>query len=84
MTINNLLPGLFDTDRIRSTMNAMAAKTGKSMDEMMDARKGSIPARRLGQADEFGAICAMLCSVQASYLTGQNILLDGGAFGGTL
>ncbi len=84
VTINNLLPGLFDTDRIRSTMNAMAAKTGKSMDEMMNARKGSIPARRLGQADEFGAVCAMLCSVQAAYLTGQNILLDGGAFGGTL
>jgi 3-oxoacyl-[acyl-carrier protein] reductase len=84
VTINNLLPGLFDTDRIRSSMGGAAAKAGKSLDEVVEARRGAIPARRLGHPDEFGAMCAMLCSAQAGYLTGQNILLDGGAFGGTL
>lgn len=84
VTINNILPGLFDTDRIRTSMGAAASKAGKSLDDVVDARRASIPTRRLGQPDELGAICAMLCSAQASYLTGQNILLDGGAFGGTL
>ncbi|MEO5770726.1 MAG: SDR family oxidoreductase, partial [Burkholderiaceae bacterium] len=83
VTINNLLPGFFDTDRIRSTMAAAASKSGKSLDEMLDVRRGSIPARRLGTAQEFGAACAFLCSAQAAYITGQNWLLDGGAFPGT-
>ena len=83
VTINNLLPGFFDTDRIRSTMAAAASKSGKSLDAMLDVRRGSIPARRLGTAQEFGAACAFLCSAQASYITGQNWLLDGGAFPGT-
>ena len=84
VTINNLLPGWFDTDRIRSTMQAAAAKSGQSVDAMIDKRRAGIPAQRMGRADEFGAFCAFLCSAQAAYLTGQNILLDGGAFRGTL
>jgi 3-oxoacyl-[acyl-carrier protein] reductase len=84
VTINNLLPGLFDTDRIRSAMSAAASKAGKTLDEAVAARVTTVPARRLGNADEFGAMCVMLCSAQSAYLTGQNILLDGGAFGGTL
>jgi 3-oxoacyl-[acyl-carrier protein] reductase len=83
VTINNLLPGFFDTDRIRSTMAATAAKSGKSIDEVLDVRRASIPARRLGTAEEFGAACAFLCSAQAAYITGQNWLLDGGGYPGT-
>jgi 3-oxoacyl-[acyl-carrier protein] reductase len=83
VTINNLLPGVFDTDRIRTTTRAQAQKAGKSEDELIAARLASVPAGRLGTPDEFGAICAFLCSAHASYLTGQNILLDGGAFPGT-
>ena len=83
VTINNLLPGFFDTDRIRNTMAAAAAKSGKTIDEMLDVRRATIPARRLGSAEEFGAACAFLCSTQAGYSTGQNWLLDGGGFPGT-
>ncbi len=83
VTINNLLPGFFDTDRIRATLAATAAKSGKSIDEVVDARRATIPARRLGTAPEFGAACAFLCSQQAAYITGQNWLLDGGGFPGT-
>ncbi len=83
VTINNLLPGFFDTDRIRTTMAAAAAKTGKPVDELLDARRAGIPARRLGTSDEFGAACAFLCSVHGSYITGQNWLLDGGGYPGT-
>ena len=83
VTINNLLPGFFDTDRIRTTMAAAAGKSGKSLDEILDVRRGTIPARRLGTAEEFGAACAFLCSVHASYITGQNWLLDGGGYPGT-
>jgi 3-oxoacyl-[acyl-carrier protein] reductase len=83
VTINNLLPGFFDTDRIRTTMANAAAKSGKSIDEMLDTRRATIPARRLGTAEEFGAACAFLCSMHGSYITGQNWLLDGGGFPGT-
>jgi 3-oxoacyl-[acyl-carrier protein] reductase len=83
VTINNLLPGVFDTDRIRATMEGAVKKTGKSMDELLAARKAGIPAARFGTPEEFGAICAFICSAQAAYLTGQNILLDGGAYPGT-
>ena len=83
VTINNLLPGFFDTDRIRATMTAAAAKTGRSLDEVLDVRRASIPARRLGTAEEFGAACAFLCSAHAAYITGQNWLLDGGGYPGT-
>jgi 3-oxoacyl-[acyl-carrier protein] reductase len=83
VTINGLLPGAFDTDRLRGTMQGAAAKTGQPLDAVMAKRAAAIPAQRFGTADEFGAICAFLCSVQAGYLTGQNILLDGGAYPGT-
>ncbi|MGM9480866.1 SDR family oxidoreductase [Roseateles sp. NT4] len=83
VTINNLLPGAFDTDRLKKTMAAGAAKTGASVDEVAAKRRSTIPAQRFGTAAEFGALCAMLCSAQAGYLTGQNILLDGGNYPGT-
>jgi 3-oxoacyl-[acyl-carrier protein] reductase len=83
VTINNLLPGSFDTDRIKATMEGAAKKTGKSVDEVRQMRLKTIPAQRLGTPDEFGTACAFLCSAQASYLTGQNVLLDGGAYPGT-
>jgi len=83
VTINNLLPGFFDTDRIRTTMANAAAKSGKTIDEMLDSRRAAIPARRLGTAEEFGAACAFLCSVHGGYITGQNWLLDGGGYPGT-
>jgi 3-oxoacyl-[acyl-carrier protein] reductase len=83
VTINNLLPGAFDTDRLKKTFAAGAAKSGVSMDELAAKRRAAIPAQRFGTAAEFGAICAMLCSVHAGYLTGQNILLDGGSYPGT-
>ena len=83
VTINNLLPGAFDTDRLKSTMVGAAQKTGQSVDAVAEARKKTIPAQRFGTAEEFGAICAFLCSRQAGYITGQNVLADGGAYPGT-
>jgi 3-oxoacyl-[acyl-carrier protein] reductase len=83
VTINGLLPGAFATDRLRTTMRAGAAKSGQDPDAVMKAREQAIPARRFGTAEEFGAVCAFICSVQAGYLTGQNVLLDGGAYPGT-
>ena len=83
VTINNLLPGAFDTDRIRSMAVATAQKTGQSGDETVAARAAGPPARRLGTAAEFGAACAFLCSAHAGYITGQNVLMDGGNYPGT-
>lgn len=83
VTLNNLLPGKFDTDRLQGTLAGAASKTGKSLDEVRAAQLAQIPARRFGTPAEFGAICAFLCSVQAGYINGQNILPDGGAFPGT-
>jgi 3-oxoacyl-[acyl-carrier protein] reductase len=83
VTINNLLPGSFDTDRIRTTLEGSAKKTGKTVEEVRAARLKTIPAGRLGTPDEFGTACAFLCSAQASYITGQNFLIDGGAYPGT-
>jgi 3-oxoacyl-[acyl-carrier protein] reductase len=83
VTINNLLPGAFDTDRLRVTMQGAASKTGQSVEQVAAARARGIPAQRFGSADEFGALCAFLCSAQAGYLTGQNLLIDGGAYPGT-
>ena len=83
VTINGLLPGAFDTDRLRGTMQGAAAKTGQPLEAVMAKRAASIPAQRFGTAGEFGAVCAFICSVHAAYLTGQNILLDGGAYPGT-
>jgi 3-oxoacyl-[acyl-carrier protein] reductase len=83
VTINNLLPGPFDTDRLRATMVGLAQKSGRTVDEVMDERKALNPTRRYGTPAEFGAACAWICSAQAGYLNGQNILLDGGAYPGT-
>ncbi len=83
VTINNLLPGKFATDRLQGTMQAAANKTGKSIDEVAEASMKQIPARRFGNAQEFGAICAFLCSQHAGYMTGQNILPDGGLYPGS-
>jgi len=84
VTINNLLPGPFDTDRLRQTMAGAAKAAGKTVDEIAAARAGANPAGRFGRPDEFGHACAFLCSAQAGFITGQNLLLDGGAFPGTL
>jgi 3-oxoacyl-[acyl-carrier protein] reductase len=83
VTINNLLPGAFDTDRLRATMEGTSKKTGQTMDAVADARRKAIPAERFGDAQEFGAACAFLCSAHAGYITGQNVLIDGGAYPGT-
>ena len=83
VTINGVLPGAFDTDRLRTTLRAGAVKAGLDPETAHKAREQSIPARRFGNPTEFGAVCAFLCSAQAGYLTGQNILLDGGAYPGT-
>ncbi len=83
VTINNLLPGAFDTDRLRATQAVAAAKLGKGIEEVVATRRQAIAARRFGTAEEFGEVCAFLCSAQAAYMTGQNILLDGGAYPGT-
>lgn len=83
VTINALLPGPFETDRLRTTMAGAAAKAGKPIEALMDERRALNPTRRFGTPAEFGAACAFLCSVHAGYITGQNILLDGGAYPGT-
>ena len=83
VTVNNLLPGAFDTDRLRVTMAGAAQKSGLTMEAALDARARAIPAKRFGSSQEFGAICAFLCSQHAGYITGQNILADGGTYPGT-
>jgi len=83
VTINNLLPGKFDTDRLQGTIAGAASKAGKTVDEVRAAQMAQVPARRFGTPDEFGAICAFLCSRHAGYLNGQNILPDGGLYPGT-
>ena len=83
VTINNLLPGPFDTDRLRGTMKTRAARAGRSFEEEYAAGAKAHPAGRFGTAEEFGMMCAFLCSVHAGYMTGQNILMDGGQYPGT-
>lgn len=83
VTINNILPGMFDTDRLKSGLTKMAAMKGLSVEEMAKARRADVPAGRFGEADEFGRLCAFLASAHAGYITGQNILIDGGAFRGS-
>lgn len=83
VTINNLLPGPFETDRLRTTAAGAAKASGKSVDEVLAARRAGNPAGRFGDPAEFGAACAFLCSQHAGFITGQNWLMDGGAFAGT-
>lgn len=83
VTINNLLPGTFDTDRLKSNLAALAKNSSKGVGEVTEEIRSANPAKRFGHPDEFGATCAFLCSSQAGYITGQNILVDGGAYPGT-
>jgi 3-oxoacyl-[acyl-carrier protein] reductase len=83
VTINSILPGSFDTDRLKQGFRANAAKAGVTPEELADRRKLMVPAQRFGNAAEFGELCAYLCSLQAGYITGQNLLIDGGAYPGT-
>ena len=83
VTINNLMPGPFDTDRLRAPSAAAAKAQGIPVEELLARRRKANPTQRFGNADEFGAVCAFICSVHAGYLTGQNVLLDGGAYPGT-
>ena len=82
VTINFMLPGTFDTDRLRSNIEITAKKRGIPVEQAEAERIAIVPAKRIGQPDEFGATCAFLCSAQAGYITGQNLLIDGGAFPG--
>jgi 3-oxoacyl-[acyl-carrier protein] reductase len=83
VTINNILPGKFDTDRIRSNVEVTAQKMGKTVAEIRALQQAQVPAGRYGTPQEFGSLCAYICSLQASYITGQNFLTDGGAYPGT-
>jgi 3-oxoacyl-[acyl-carrier protein] reductase len=82
VTINNLLPGVFATARQQATVAAAASSRGISFDEAMKQKVGAIPAGRMGEPEEFGDMCAWLCSARSGYLTGQNLLLDGGLYPG--
>ncbi len=82
VTINNLLPGQFDTDRLRSNLSKTAETKGKSIAQVAADHIAGIPARRFGDPAEFGAACAFLCSSQAGFIVGQNLLIDGGKFPG--
>jgi 3-oxoacyl-[acyl-carrier protein] reductase len=83
VTINNLLPGRFMTDRLRSNFITQAKNANTSEEKMQDVSRNQIPARRFGVPEEFGQACAFLCSAQAGYVTGQNFLIDGGLYAGT-
>ncbi len=83
VTINNLRPGPFDTERMRSNVRVKAEKSGQTFEQAFAARRDNNPAGRYGDPAEFGDACAYLCSAQAGYITGQNILLDGGDYPGT-
>ena len=83
VTINSLLPGPFETDRLRANMAFNAQKVGKTAEAVIAERKAANPAGRFGTIEEFGAACAFLCSAHAGFITGQNWLLDGGVYPGT-
>jgi 3-oxoacyl-[acyl-carrier protein] reductase len=83
VTINFILPGAFETDRLRSSLAANAKKQGVAYEAAAQQRMNTIPAKRFGQPDEIGALCAYLCSTQAGFITGQSLLIDGGAYPGT-
>lgn len=83
VTINNLLPGSFETDRLTSTVESYAKKLGVTADQVRQQQIEASPAKRFGDPAEFGAMCAFICGAQAGFITGQNLLLDGGAYPGT-
>lgn len=82
ITMNNLLPGKMDTDRLRGGIKGAAAARGIDYEVAAQAQRDEIPAKRFGNAEEFGKTCAFLCSSHAGYITGQNVLIDGGLFNG--
>ena len=84
VTINGILPGPFDTDRLRGTSQKLADARKVPLSVIDDERKAAIPAGRFGTADEFGAVVAFLCSAHAGFITGQNLLIDGGGYPGSL
>lgn len=84
VTINGILPGPFDTDRLRNTSKSMATARGVDLSVIDEERKAQVPARRFGTTEEFGATVAFLCSAHAGYITGQNLLIDGGGYPGPL
>src|SRR6202040_2102672 len=84
VTINFLLPGTFETERLQSNMAGVAKNRGISIEQARNERMATVPAKRFGTPDEFGAACAFLCSAQAGYITGQNLLIDGGVFPGAI
>ena len=83
VTINNLLPGIFDSDAQRRHIEGMLEMTGKSFDQIWRERAAANPAKRYGDPKELGALCAFLCSANAGYITGQNLVIDGGSYPGT-
>jgi len=83
VTINNILPGPFDTDRLNATLEGAASAAGVSIDEIRQQRMASLPAGRFGDPAEFGELCAFVSSAQAGYINGQNLLIDGGGYPGT-
>jgi 3-oxoacyl-[acyl-carrier protein] reductase len=83
VTINNLLPGIFDSDAQRRHVEVLAAESGKPFDDIWRARGNQNPAGRYGRPDELGAYCAFLCSDRAGFVTGQNLVIDGGSYPGT-
>ena len=83
VTINTLLPGIFATDAQVNHVNGLVAQTGRPFDELWDERRRGNPAQRFGEADEFAAYCAFLCSAKAGFVTGQNLMIDGGSYPGT-
>lgn len=80
VTINNLLPEGFATDRLKSNIEKITAKSGRTLDEELAAAAANSPAKRMGRVEEFGAVCAFYCSAHAGYLTSQNVMLDGGRY----
>jgi len=83
VTINNLLPGVFDSDAQKNHIRSMLVQTGKSFEQLWEERGRNNPAGRYGRVEEIGAYCAFICSAHAGYITGQNLLIDGGAYPGT-
>ena len=84
VTINGILPGPFDTDRLRAGVRYIAEQSGREFEVEFEQRKKTNPAGRYGSPEEFGALCAFLCSAHAGYINGQNIVIDGGGYPGTL
>ena len=84
VTINGILPGPFETDRLKTTIMGRAEKSGLTLEDQLDIERKKNPSARFGFPEEFGELCAFLCSAHTGYLTGQNIVIDGGNFQGTL